>query len=153
MFYKNQNIVKYKQYIEFFVNFLNIVLIDKIIHVHPHLHWLKLCWRVFLTTALLKNPQWFEVKDEVPVVWNPLAWSACQKNDCPPPPAARNACEALLRENWQGYQDFFGWQISHKVGKSKYMKIQLSQLRTCKTPWSKHWWPQEAPPPVVPLCE
>ncbi len=40
-----------------------------------------------------------ESQDEVPMVWNYLAWSACHKNDCPPPPAARDTCNALLGKN------------------------------------------------------
>ncbi len=34
--------------------------------------------------------------------------------------------------------------IPINLGKSKSMKTQISQYRTCKAPWPKHWWPQGA---------
>ncbi len=34
------------------------------------------------------------------MVGNPLAWSTCHKNDCPPLQVARYTCEALLWKNW-----------------------------------------------------
>ncbi len=35
--------------------------------------------------------------------------------------------------------------------KSTSMKTQLSQYRTSKSPWPKHWWPQETPHCHAPL--
>ncbi len=31
------------------------------------------------------------------------------------------------------------------LGRSESTKTQIGQLRTCKAPWSRHWWPLEAP--------
>ncbi len=41
--------------------------------------------------------------------------------------------------------------IPIKLEKSKFMKTWLSQWKTCKAPWPKCWWPQEAPHFHTPL--
>ncbi len=111
--------------------------------------------REYLNMTTKKNSKWYGAQDELPMTWNHLAWSAYYENDWSPPPAARDAHEAVLGENrwWCGklYQHLFDRMSSQKVGKSESTKIQSKQLRTCKAPWPGHWWPPEAPLCCAPL--
>ncbi len=61
------------------------------------------------------------VKDEVPLVQNPLTWSVYHKNDCTLPPVTRDEYEALLKKNWWGCKTNLSRPLyirnSHKFGK------------------------------------
>ncbi len=65
----------------------------------------------------LKNSQWFEGQDELPMVWNYLAWTTCNYNDFPPSPAARDAHKALLGKNRQWCKKLSKTALKEKIPK------------------------------------